>query len=133
MGFFNFFMKKAAGEKQGKKDVMVSALLNPGSKESVDFKTLLRDLNSSNIDIKRQTINRVGEDNVKEAVDNLIEILTNTQEDEGIRSCSALAIGKIGDLKAVEVLKWTPESRQKSTEFKLYIQLQAQLVGAAPL
>jgi hypothetical protein len=30
-------------------------------------------------------------------------------------------------------VKWILESRQKFIEFKLYIQLQAQLVGAAPV
>ncbi|MBA3005993.1 MAG: hypothetical protein KJ900_04365 [Proteobacteria bacterium] len=30
-------------------------------------------------------------------------------------------------------LKWTPESRQLCTEFKLHIQFQTQLVGAAPV
>jgi hypothetical protein len=30
-------------------------------------------------------------------------------------------------------LRWTPESRQKSTEFKLHIRLHSQLDGAAPV
>jgi len=36
-------------------------------------------------------------------------------------------------IEAEKGLKWTPKSRQKSTEFKLYIQLQTQQVGAAPV
>ncbi len=33
----------------------------------------------------------------------------------------------------ISKVKWTPESRQKSTEFKLHIQRQMQQVGAAPV
>ncbi len=49
------------------------------------------------------------------------------------RDTFLMEVGLLLTGNVLDTLKWTPESRQKQAEFKLYIPLHAQQVGAAPV
>ncbi len=85
--------------------------------EQIDVNKMLENFNANDIDLRRKTIIEAGKDRIREAIDQLLSILLNNDENDNLRCCAATALGMIGDTKAVEPLINTLKSA-KSWELR---------------